>query len=263
MHRLPDTAYLYETEQVCGLDLPLAYSTDFLAKPILVAANTSESAEQVAIVKYQRNGHGSILFHSQHEKIQSQPTSPRYPPLASETYASAEIVRSQGGIVQHCGNCGQCSSLQDISIYDKTRNTLFKNSLHCSSLAVMFGRQAASKCLEHAVGFTEGCNDCWVDNIMCDTRSCLFTCTWTAIVSKIQRRSASDGAPQQLNACLQCDEKRCGPAFLQCAGANRRRAGILSDIRRDSKEVCQVVDKEWWKSDTLQAYYQLTNEGSS
>ena len=35
------------------------------------------------------------------------------------------------------------------------------------------------------------------------------------------------------------DEERCGPAFLACAGANRRRAGIVSDIQRDDRELCQ------------------------
>ena len=36
-----------------------------------------------------------------------------------------------------------------------------------------------------------------------------------------------------------CDEKLCGPNFLQCAGANRS-VGIVSDIRRDEKEQCST-----------------------
>ena len=42
----------------------------------------------------------------------------------------------------------------------------------------------------------------------------------------------------KLNECLECDEKLCGPNFLHCAGANRRRLGIVSDIARDDDEQC-------------------------
>jgi hypothetical protein len=56
-----------------------------------------------------------------------------------------------------------------------------------------------------------------------------------------------------LNRCTYCDEKRCGPEFVTCAGANRRRSGILSDIERDqSNEVCSVVENNWWKNNELQ-----------
>ena len=46
----------------------------------------------------------------------------------------------------------------------------------------------------------------------------------------------------QLTKCLECDEKRCGPAFIRCAGANRRRSGIQSDIERNYSHVCKKVD---------------------
>jgi hypothetical protein len=34
----------------------------------------------------------------------------------------------------------------------------------------------------------------------------------------------------------------CGTAFIKCAGANRRRAGIPSDIGRVDLQLCTVVD---------------------
>ena len=43
-----------------------------------------------------------------------------------------------------------------------------------------------------------------------------------------------------LSRCLACDEKNCGPAFASCAGMTRRRAGILTDISRNAKEVCSL-----------------------
>jgi hypothetical protein len=64
------------------------------------------------------------------------------------------------------------------------------------------------------------------------------------------------GASKKLNRCTNCDEKRCGPAFVKCAGANRRRSGIVSDIDRDlDQEVCQSVDKEWWTDENLQLFW--------
>jgi hypothetical protein len=45
-----------------------------------------------------------------------------------------------------------------------------------------------------------------------------------------------------LSPCLQCDEDRCGSAFKSCAGANRRRCGIKTDIDRPTEQLCTVVD---------------------
>ena len=58
-------------------------------------------------------------------------------------------------------------------------------------------------------------------------------------------RESNNRGGAELNSCLECDEKLCGPAFIQCAGANRRRLGIESDIKRDvTLEQCQLVDNE-------------------
>jgi hypothetical protein len=47
-------------------------------------------------------------------------------------------------------------------------------------------------------------------------------------------RNLPDG---RLNDCLACDEAYCGAMFIECAGANRRRAGITSDIGRPGAQV--------------------------
>ena len=47
----------------------------------------------------------------------------------------------------------------------------------------------------------------------------------------------------KLNSCLQCDEDKCGPAFKKCAGANRRRSCIASDIFRDKDTICKDCEK--------------------
>ncbi len=251
VRRLPGTSHLYETDQVCGLTIPLEYSKEFLNR---TKADGTSQLEEVASGS---NNTSRLSSYVELTYLTSEfaKASFAHPPLTSVTYQSAELVRSQGSIVQHCGDCGQCSNPQDIAIYDITKNTLFQSSLHCSLTAFLKGRHQASECLEQAVGFTEGCRDCWVDNIMCTIQSCLFTCAWTSLFSRIKVNSAS---PQELNECLQCDEKRCGPAFLQCAGANRRRVGISSDIQRNHREECALADEAWWRSESLQRYYQLT-----
>ena len=46
--------------------------------------------------------------------------------------------------------------------------------------------------------------------------------------------------PYEKDGCLQCDEYSSGPAFIKCAGANRRSSGIISDIDRGPGQVCPV-----------------------
>lgn len=177
--------------------------------------------------------------------------------LTIATFPSQEDLIESGGFVGHCGSCGQCSNPHDIDIYDRTQNTLFESSTTCAKRALIWGRVTASKCLEEHVGFTSGCNDCWVENILCDLRKCIFTCLFYGMFGDVD---GGAGTGTVLNACTQCDERRCGPDFIQCAGANRRRSGIVSDISRDeATEVCQTVSPDWWQDEELQESWRLLN----
>lgn len=87
---------------------------------------------------------------------------------------------------------------------------------------------------------------------MCDVRKCVFACLWRTIFSQIE--TGED--VQELNRCTYCDERRCGINFVQCAGANRRRTGIISDIERDlDQEVCEKVDTQWWRNESIQTVW--------
>jgi hypothetical protein len=167
-----------------------------------------------------------------------------------EKWKADNVAHNTTSLVAHCGGCGNCSTPHDILIYDQTKNTLFKESIQCAKHGLVGGHRAARRCLSERVGLSNDCNDCWAENLMCDLRSCIFTCFLYAIFSK----GVHDGtASEELNRCTYCDEVRCGPAFLKCAGANRRRTAIQSDIERDVKsEVCASVDKKWWLNKTLQ-----------
>jgi hypothetical protein len=140
---------------------------------------------------------------------------------------------SDGVAPVHCGECGQCSNAQDMEIYRATRDTLTGTATRCSLRIFTGGAEAVKDCFRERVGFTEGCNDCWTANVVRNQRHCKFTCTLSMLAG--EKNNDETG---ELTSCLLCDEKMCGPEFLRCAGANRRRAGITSDIQRRSAEVC-------------------------
>jgi hypothetical protein len=172
-------------------------------------------------------------------------------PLLIDTFENMTVAEAypEPVTVAHCGDCGKCSNPHDVNIYDDTKNTLFDTTLTCGKRAFIWGRRTADKCMMENVGFTEPCNECWVENILCDLRYCIFTCIWYGLFNE-----ANTGQDQKtLNPCTRCDELRCGPEFVTCAGVNRRRAGILSDIERDLKnEVCHEAAPNWWKDTVLQ-----------
>lgn len=189
---------------------------------------------------------------------------------------------NSNGIVAHCGACGSCSNPGDVRIYDATRNTLFRDTAHCAKRALLFGRRTAAKCMAESVGFTPNCGDCWVENIMCDLRHCIFSCLWYGLFSQVDGghddddddgddrnnstsiptdAGSSGGSSTQLNPCTLCDEMRCGREFVNCAGANRRRSGILSDIERDAEtEVCRTVTDHWWDDAALQSRWRAQQQ---
>lgn len=142
--------------------------------------------------------------------------------------------------IAHCGECGSCSNLNDIGIYKSTTQTLYQNARICTYRFLVGGRRGMKRCMLKRTTLTPACLDCWVDNMLCDWQLCVFLCLRSSISMMVDRfRNAGH---HDMNPCLQCDEKRCGPAFIKCAGANRRRCGIISDINRDvDNEVCTKV----------------------
>lgn len=161
---------------------------------------------------------------------------------AASSHPSRLAAHNQSAQVAHCGACGECSTVYDIIIYNATRNTLTTAATKCALKALVGGRLAVAKCFDIEVGFTAPCRDCWVDNVMCDQQLCLFTCIRSLVLG--ESKNVVDSTT--LNRCLECDERRCGHAFAMCAGANRRRCGVISDIGRDSaNEICTNVDPGW------------------
>lgn len=163
-----------------------------------------------------------------------------------KTYANATEAHRMNIGVMHCGACGACSNRHDIDIYKATRNNLTQVSTRCALISLFKGSIAGDKCLSERVGFTRECQECWVEDIQCNKRYCSFRCLLYKIFGGWIWESHN---PEDLNPCLSCDEERCGPAFKKCAGANRRRCGIKSDIERLQYEICDAVDP-WPKTTT-------------
>ena len=239
----PGTLSFYETDQVCALEnLPiqqLKTQYEYGRQPIPLFAQTLPNS---SVAQHVVRNESDMLS-------TSSPSS---------------------SVIMHCGACGQCSNPHDINIYAATKVTLFDTTLGCGKHAIFLGRKATSKCMQEKVGFTAGCNDCWVENIMCDVRHCILSCMFEAIVSA---GLSTQGQVHTLNRCTQCDEIRCGPQFIQCAGANRRRSAILTDLKRnDSTEVCKKVSppnwydnqalRQLWESQQSHQYEGLTSSSS-
>lgn len=173
--------------------------------------------------------------------------------VGSTTSGGATRV-PDGWTLLHCGACGACSMPSDIKILYDTRHDITDNMTECSTefalsndnpFAVPQTRGDLEKCLiGKGIAFsTDGraselcgqptCMDCWVDNILHDKVLCATFC--------INKFGNSSNAGDFVNdKCLQCDEYTSGPAFIRCAGANRRSTGILSDINRT-----QLVGTKW------------------
>ena len=153
--------------------------------------------------------------------------------LNQKYYNTLEEVHADGTKVLHCGECGYCSNIYDINIYNETRNNLTYTTRECAWKS-LFSESWSRSCMEKTIGFTDDCLECWMENILCDIKNCKWICLYSYLIN--EPYIDDDG---NLNSCLQCDEDMCGPAFKHCAGANRRRSCIVSDIFRDEDTICK------------------------
>jgi hypothetical protein len=159
--------------------------------------------------------------------------------ILRRTFLTLNDSRNEDYKVLHCGDCGHCSTLYDFLIHRRTSSSLTNMVRKCAA-KIFISKQFVFRCMERNVGFTYECGKCWTDNIQCTFSKCKVTC----ILDKLFGKHNNDPNTKELSPCLECDEKICGPDFLTCAGMNRRRAGIVSDIDRDNSHICKVVDEK-------------------
>lgn len=165
-------------------------------------------------------------------------------PSTLSFYATEEVCQhKESGNVLNCGNCGFCSNLHDIHVYHEKRSTLSKIMEGCAHKSWFLGADPF-RCLKEGSDMTDGCVGCWIRNYECSIAHCLRTCIKHRYFSYLP--SLGVWGSSGLEPCYACDEKICGPAFVGCAGANRRRVGVVSDIERDmEREFCNKTDWDW------------------
>ncbi len=146
------------------------------------------------------------------------------------TRASAAEAAAAGVAIRHAGACGACSNAGDVDVMRRTAATLTLDARACGLRYFLVGRGAAERCMA-PIGFTPACTACWLDDMACAVTHCTTVCLWSRLVGE------PNVVGGKLNDCLQCDETNCGPEFVRCAGANRRRSGIVSDIERPADEI--------------------------
>lgn len=161
-------------------------------------------------------------------------------------YSTAEEALADNMTVAHCGECAHCSNIKDIETYVKTRKSITIQAKKCGKIAVFGSTEDLHECLNETIGFSDDCRRCWVENMQCDAKLCIFTCMKTLFTGFLARNNVpQSGDTGRLNWCLQCDEKRCGTAFVTCSGVARRRLGIESAIERNRDEICPLIETPW------------------
>lgn len=145
--------------------------------------------------------------------------------------------------VLHGGACGACSTHRDVAVYWRTRRTLTAQATGCAFGFLVGGAASTEACLRE-IGFSPGCATCWQQNIACTASQCREVCLRSRLTGQ-RNGVVDDDGRVELDPCIACDEVRCGPAFVACAGATRRRAGIDSDIPRPATQVWRST----WRAD--------------
>eukprot|EP00913_Durusdinium_trenchii_P018193 g17092.t1 len=142
----------------------------------------------------------------------------------------------------HCGKCAACSAVKDLEVLVTTRKWITEVMTKVAArFAAPWGHHDPQKLREDLV-------EAQID--FSQTRYDGRDLAGGEVVSSLSDAAVGHGAAVEitgrvpwydLNAqCLRCDELNCGPAFIKGAGANRRSAGIESDISRPEKQKCQL-----------------------
>ena len=134
-------------------------------------------------------------------------------PSTLHLYSTEQVCSTvDGGHVLNCGHCGHCSNVQDIRIYHDTAESLTTIMTNCARNNFLWGEDTL-RCLQKASGLSTECAQCWVENYECNTQNCLKTCVKHRFFPFLPSWRDWNSAP--LDPCIACDEKLCGPGFVE------------------------------------------------
>ena len=138
--------------------------------------------------------------------------------------------------------------MEDPSLY---RNDSLRGSSHFLICFLVYARSGAKSilgsredvqtCNENKIGFTEECSVCWTDDQYCVRNNCVFIFLQSVFTNQVNNFEVG---PDDITTAT-CDEALCGPEFVPCVGATRRRMNIISDIARPTSQQCRVASEDW------------------
>ena len=181
------------------------------------------------------------------------------------TTLASDSELSNTSHILNCGPCGKCSNRHDIQVYQDTRHTLTTIATQCTVQALFRGLDIdyVKHCLIQDSKMSVPCVDCWIINVQCNWDNCFKTCIKHKVfpwLPSLYHRSHES----PLDPCIECDERMCGPAFLECAGANRRRVGVVSDLQRNANlEICDKADWDYIESRNKNQETTIRSDSSS
>ena len=106
----------------------------------------------------------------------------------------------------------------------------------------LFGSEEdVQECNQESIGFTEECSMCWTTDQFCARKHCTFLYFQSVLTNQINNFNV---AADDITAAT-CDEALCGPEFVPCSGATRRRMNIVSDIVRPESQQCRQAKEDW------------------
>ncbi len=106
----------------------------------------------------------------------------------------------------------------------------------------LFGAEEdVQKCNQESIGFTEECSVCWTTDQFCARSSCMFLYLQSILTNQLNNFNVG---PDDITVAT-CDEALCGPEFVPCSGATRRRMNIVSTIARPVSQQCGVAREDW------------------
>lgn len=76
---------------------------------------------------------------------------------------------------------------------------------------------------------------------LCAKKNCVFIYLQSLLMNEVSNFNVN---PNDITTTT-CDEALCGPDFVPCSGATRRRMNIVSDIQRPQDQQCDVAKEDW------------------
>lgn len=158
-----------------------------------------------------------------------------------QTFDTPEDALAANFSVVHCGACGACSTWNDLRLQWTTRTYLADAAQNCAKQSLLGGRDSVQDCNEEQIGFSEACATCWTVDELCARDNCVFIFFQSVMTNRMNNFQVG---PNEITSAT-CDEAMCGPEFVPCSGATRRRMDIVSTIARPLDQQCRILNQDW------------------